>query len=350
MPRVAAYPWASLERLSRAAVRGSTRARRAVMRALDPSELARAVSEVCSTEAFLVVRDCRVAEAPAHGGVVAFRLGDGTRIVLSPEPELAAFTVGRVLGRSVGLAAPGAPLDAALVGAFAAVVLEVARRARALEPPLLEGFETPMRGAAVRLDVTLVLDARSFALTAWVAPGATPPETVDLKSLGTLPVSLPLVVALSSADPAELATLVPGAAWLPGAGLMIDARGAGRGVLAAPSSEHGLGVDLAADGSIVVGANGVPLQADQEMTKNEAPEAVAENVLEAPIVVRVELGSVSMTAREWGALRPGDVIEVGKRVAEPVVLRVAGREVARGELVEVEGEIGVRVRELMGGG
>jgi flagellar motor switch/type III secretory pathway protein FliN len=31
-----------------------------------------------------------------------------------------------------------------------------------------------------------------------------------------------------------------------------------------------------------------------------------------------------------------------------VLLRVAGRVVARGELVDVDGEVGVRVRELFG--
>jgi flagellar motor switch/type III secretory pathway protein FliN len=35
-------------------------------------------------------------------------------------------------------------------------------------------------------------------------------------------------------------------------------------------------------------------------------------------------------------------------LGEPVVLRVAGRAVARGELVDVEGTVGVRVREVFG--
>jgi len=31
-----------------------------------------------------------------------------------------------------------------------------------------------------------------------------------------------------------------------------------------------------------------------------------------------------------------------------VLLRIGGRAVARGELVDIEGEVGVRVRELLG--
>jgi flagellar motor switch/type III secretory pathway protein FliN len=84
------------------------------------------------------------------------------------------------------------------------------------------------------------------------------------------------------------------------------------------------------------------------MSDPAKPEAsLTDAVLDSPVVVRVEVGAVSMSAREWAELAPGDVIETGRRIAEPVVLRVAGREVARGELVNLEGELGVRIRELV---
>jgi len=37
------------------------------------------------------------------------------------------------------------------------------------------------------------------------------------------------------------------------------------------------------------------------------------------------------------------VVSLGKRIGEHVVLRVAGVEVARGELVDLDGEVGVRI-------
>ncbi len=77
-------------------------------------------------------------------------------------------------------------------------------------------------------------------------------------------------------------------------------------------------------------------------------ETLSDVLLDAPLVVRIELGAVSMTAREWAGLGPGDVIETAQRVAEPVVLRVAGREVGRGELVNVDGQVGVRIQKLLG--
>lgn len=64
---------------------------------------------------------------------------------------------------------------------------------------------------------------------------------------------------------------------------------------------------------------------------------------DAPVVVRVELGTVEMKAREWAELAPGDVIALGRRVGDPAILRVGGVELARGELVQVDGEYGVRI-------
>jgi len=52
-----------------------------------------------------------------------------------------------------------------------------------------------------------------------------------------------------------------------------------------------------------------------------------------------------LAARDWAAIGRGDVIALGRRVGEAVVLRVGGVPVARGELVEIEGEVGVRIIE-----
>lgn len=82
---------------------------------------------------------------------------------------------------------------------------------------------------------------------------------------------------------------------------------------------------------------------------NSGQSSAAQSALDAPLVIRVELGSVTLSAREWAELQAGDVIETSQRVSEPVVLRCAGREVARGELVEVEGQVGVRITEMVSG-
>jgi flagellar motor switch protein FliM len=66
------------------------------------------------------------------------------------------------------------------------------------------------------------------------------------------------------------------------------------------------------------------------------------------IVVRVELGAAEIPASAWAKTRAGDVIALGRKVGEPVVLRVSGTEVAKGELVHVDGELGVRILSRTG--
>ena len=73
------------------------------------------------------------------------------------------------------------------------------------------------------------------------------------------------------------------------------------------------------------------------------PNPTLEVLEDAPVVVRVELGAVEMKARQWAALSPGDVITLGRKLGDPAILRVGGVEIARGELVQVEGQYAVRI-------
>jgi type III secretion system YscQ/HrcQ family protein len=67
---------------------------------------------------------------------------------------------------------------------------------------------------------------------------------------------------------------------------------------------------------------------------------------ELPVQITCEIGRVTLSAREVLELRPGAVVPVGRPLAGPVDLTAGGRVIARGELVDVEGEIGVRVTEV----
>ncbi len=231
------------------------------------------------------------------------------------------------------------------------------------------------RAAAARSEPGLSVDlavrvaGRLFGARAWVTGAEQPTHdvapTVNAAQLGALEIALPVVVARATTTRDALLVLAPGDAFMPGAGWTIERDGHGRAALAAPEAEHGIGVDLGRDGSVVLRDDTVALGADEDAARS-APgdepgvdedmttaddtgiDKLGDAVLDAPIVVRVELGTVRLAARDWARLRAGDVIETGRRVAEPVVLRVAGREVARGELVDVEGELGVRIREIVG--
>ncbi|MFL5350587.1 MAG: type III secretion system cytoplasmic ring protein SctQ [Hyalangium sp.] len=81
-----------------------------------------------------------------------------------------------------------------------------------------------------------------------------------------------------------------------------------------------------------------------DSNKPEGSELLAD----IPLQLAVELARVPVTADEVVALKVGQVIELHRSPGEPVELSVNGKVVARGELVEVEGQLGVRVLSLAG--
>lgn len=59
------------------------------------------------------------------------------------------------------------------------------------------------------------------------------------------------------------------------------------------------------------------------------------------------LGSAHMTVAELTALRSGSVVQLDARLNAPVELRLNGAAVARGELVAVGEQFGVRLTEIV---
>ncbi|HKP61573.1 MAG TPA: type III secretion system cytoplasmic ring protein SctQ [Polyangiales bacterium] len=68
---------------------------------------------------------------------------------------------------------------------------------------------------------------------------------------------------------------------------------------------------------------------------------------DAPIDVSLELARFQLSLGELERVVPGDVLLTGRRVGELVTLRAAGQAFAEGELVDVEGELGVRITRLL---
>ena len=67
---------------------------------------------------------------------------------------------------------------------------------------------------------------------------------------------------------------------------------------------------------------------------------------ELPVTLAVELGRISLPMGRLADLRSGDVIELGRTQREPVELTSGGRLVARGELIQIDAELGVRVTSV----
>jgi flagellar motor switch/type III secretory pathway protein FliN len=341
----------------------------------DREALIRALGEVLSAEVRMEVsREASSRSAPDLDRSVFLETADGaTSFWIEPEPALATLVLARVLGRRDAVTVPGAALEANTRGALAAVLVEVARRAGGTMP-LRARHDPPPDVNRARVDATLLVDARPYQLIAWASdeelPAGNTTPTPNLASLGGLPVRLPLVVAVSLAAANELHGLRSGDVWLPGEGwLSHSAAGRGnvslarrvlaRAAVSPADAERGVEVGCSDDGPLVLRGNIIALGIDvsdahagrggANQSMSGTDETLTGMALDAPLVVRIEVGSVTLTARDWASLRPGDVLETGLRLSAPAVLRVAGREVARGELVNIDGELGVRIHEIIEG-
>jgi len=368
------FPWGSLD--------STTRAEAAVVRDLGRwtaahvrvRALAGAIGDI--TGAAVDVRLGRVHPLPT---MRAF--GEGFGVVLASadapshapgalveaESALVAALAARALKRPPPtLVDPGSTHSPALAGAFAAILVAAARRAhsslslRVVYAGPAAQLEADLGRAArdlVALSLTVLVADNAYAarvvLSRHVVAGAPPPRwtTEELRSLGATPLSLPIVATLSSATAADIASLRRGDAFLPGrwplSRTAADTTGwRGRVVLAPPDADTGISAELVEGHRLVLRGGIEPLEAGEaEMGDSEGSEALITAVGDIPVLVRVEIGEARMAARDWASLGAGDVIALGRRIGERVVLRVGGVTVARGELVEIDGEVGVRIVE-----
>lgn len=70
-------------------------------------------------------------------------------------------------------------------------------------------------------------------------------------------------------------------------------------------------------------------------------------VADLMVTLTVVLGEVRLTIGEIAALAPGAVVELDRQAGEPVDVYVNDRLIGRGELVLVDGRIGVTLTELI---
>jgi len=269
--------------------------------------------------------------------------------------QCAARALRRPLLRTVTLD-PFAPPPETVYGAFAAVVVTTLRRGAGEHPLRIRRTDPQMAvplseilGDAIFATFTVILEEEAFLARvafargdALLAPSSEPVwNAARLSRLGDIPLAMPIVASTSIATVSEVAALVPGAAWIPArfSATRTGSRLSGTVVLCAPRSDIGLSATLGENGALVVGS------AVEDLSMAREENILVENAGDIPVVVRVEVGSAEMRARDWANVRAGDVITLGRPVGSSVILRVAGQEVARGELVDIEGELGVRILE-----
>ena len=74
-----------------------------------------------------------------------------------------------------------------------------------------------------------------------------------------------------------------------------------------------------------------------------------ERLYDVPVELAVEIGRTHMTIRETLALGPGSIVTLDRLAGEPVDLLVNGKPIARGEVVVIDEEFGLRVTEVVAG-
>ena len=97
-----------------------------------------------------------------------------------------------------------------------------------------------------------------------------------------------------------------------------------------------------------------PIELQQLQTTGEAPAAGRsagdlQRLSAIPVEVSVELGRAQMTVGDTLELHPGSVVTLNRTAGEPMDLLVNGTPIARGEIVVVDEQFGLRVTEVLGG-
>lgn len=288
------------------------------------------------------------------------------RLALELEPALALAIVDRVLGGEGTVPAAPAPLSAVEEGVLAFVA---GRSCVGTECVVADVFGT-REGLAAWLGegpiacwgLHVSLGARWAPLRLWApertllraktSVGGPPPP-----GLGDVPVGLAVRVGRASLPAGEVAALAVGDVLLP------DELGCVRGPQGVPTAAElslvsGGGAALVrltrAGGDWIVSgleraasprATG-PVEAVMTESRDESVgTGELAVVAELPVEVSLELGRIELRVSELAALVPGRVISARLPVGGPVELRAGGRVLAVGELVDIEGELGVRVLE-----
>jgi flagellar motor switch protein FliN/FliY len=93
----------------------------------------------------------------------------------------------------------------------------------------------------------------------------------------------------------------------------------------------------------------VPLARFEELTPHQTtePPRGVDLILDVPLLVAVELGRKSLSVKDILELVPGSLVELDKLAGEAVDLLVNGKLFARGEVVVIDENFGVRISAII---
>src|SRR4051794_12069743 len=91
------------------------------------------------------------------------------------------------------------------------------------------------------------------------------------------------------------------------------------------------------------------VEADPAPDAPDGPEGL-DRLREVPVELTCEIGRTQMTIGEALALAPGAIVGLNRLAGDPVDLLVNGKPIARGEVVVIDEEFGLRITEIVGDG
>ena len=91
----------------------------------------------------------------------------------------------------------------------------------------------------------------------------------------------------------------------------------------------------------------IQLPSLQETTEGQPGAGDLDRLQSVSVEVIVEIGRTNMTLGDALALAPGSIVTLDRATDQPVDLLVNGRPIARGEVIAVDEEYGLRVTEII---
>jgi flagellar motor switch protein FliN/FliY len=92
-----------------------------------------------------------------------------------------------------------------------------------------------------------------------------------------------------------------------------------------------------------------PLDAEPVAHPGADTDADLARLHDVPVELTVEIGRTRMTIGETLGLGPGAIVSLNRLAGEPVDLLVNGTPIARGEVVVIDEEFGLRITEVGAG-
>ena len=81
--------------------------------------------------------------------------------------------------------------------------------------------------------------------------------------------------------------------------------------------------------------------------EHQSPESRIDVILDIDLPVVVRFGHTELPLRALTRLGPGSVIDLGRSPDDPVELMVSDRVIARGEVIVVGGNYGIRILDVV---